>query len=227
MFAVFKEYLVNKSWIETTAMAFRHTSNQYIELFFDNSNQVELFIKGIRLAEYRVDDLAALEQLVNGFEQQEKLRVDDILSVIRDGIDMLGVSSGMHLKDALVQFGLPADFYGNPSLGYLQYGTLRLGYFEGFIDEAAILFQDDLSFDLQDPLLKDMLPAVTATSYLHEIIQLLNCSELKWHSQYEKDHMDYIVVKVGDTADMSFDLDTGYLTRIAFSIKSTQSPIIP
>lgn len=219
MFPVFQEYLLNKGWTEPTSMAFKSPLSQFTELFFDNSNQVELFMKGVKLTEYRIADLPALEQFVTGLEQQGKLQVEDILSLIREGIGMFDIPSGIHIKDVLTQFGLPSDFYGNASVGYFNYGALRVGYFEGRLDEMAILFEDDISFDIHDPMLEDLLPALTATSYLHQVIQLLNCAELPWHSKYEQEHMDYTVVTVGDTADMWFDLDTGYLIRIVFRIK--------
>jgi hypothetical protein len=58
----FTEYLIKNGWIEISFLTYQFQENKSVELFFDTSNQVELYINKKRISgKYieRIEDLVS------------------------------------------------------------------------------------------------------------------------------------------------------------------------
>jgi hypothetical protein len=60
----FTDYLVQNGWRETSPMTYRKTESNY-EIFFDNSNAVEIYIEGNRIKDAHLSELGDLINLLN------------------------------------------------------------------------------------------------------------------------------------------------------------------
>lgn len=58
----FTEYLIKNGWLEVSCLTYQFQENKSVELFFDTSNQVELYINKKRTSEKH---LKSIEDLVS------------------------------------------------------------------------------------------------------------------------------------------------------------------
>jgi hypothetical protein len=59
----FTEYLIKNGWIEVSFLTYQFQENKSVELFFDTSNQVELYINKKRISRKylrSIEDLVSL-----------------------------------------------------------------------------------------------------------------------------------------------------------------------
>ena len=61
---VFTEYLIEKGWLESAPMTYTKMGNNY-EIFFDNSNQIEIYLNSKRVRNIRLLELDDLIQLLD------------------------------------------------------------------------------------------------------------------------------------------------------------------
>jgi hypothetical protein len=75
--------------------------------------------------------------------------IGEILHVIKEGLSCLYISLGMPIEKLQEIYGAPNEVIGDSSAGYLNYGYIRVGYFDDYVDEVAIMFDGDPQFKLE------------------------------------------------------------------------------
>ena len=141
----------------------------------------------------------------------------DIVMFIRQGFVREGIGFGMSIKELKEKIGDPDSVIGDTIRGYLMYDCLRFGYLDDIVDEIAILFCVDDNFRLKINLenVDDEITVIAGTTKINEFIKLLSINGINWQSQYRKNELDYVSIHVENKSAATFELQTGFLTRIA------------
>lgn len=143
-----------------------------------------------------------------------KPEVNYILEVIKHGLNYLDILMGMPVKELQEIYGAPDEVNGDLKAGYLRYESLRIGYFGDYIDEVAILFSENTCFQIQIDELEDI-SVIDAHTSINHFMHILNYAGLQWTSQYRKNRLDYTSIVIEGCCEAMFDLETGYIMRIA------------
>jgi len=150
------------------------------------------------------------------------IEVNEILQVIKLGLSSLDISIGMSLEKLEEKYGTANEVVGDSNAGYLNYGYIRVGYFGGYVDEVAIMFNDDPQFKIEIEELEEM-KFIDGETNINQFVHILNYAGIRWSSEYRKNHLDYISFTIEAGSDVLFDLETGYIMRIAL-LDSRQYP---
>jgi len=140
--------------------------------------------------------------------------VNEILQVIRHGLSSLNISLGMPLETLEGNFGKAKERVGDSNAGYLNYDYVRVGYFGSYVDEVAILFDDNPQFKIEIEGLEEV-KIINGETTIKEFLHILNYAGICWSSQYRKIHLDYISITIEAASEVLFDLQTGCIMRIA------------
>jgi len=149
--------------------------------------------------------------------------VDEILHVVKEGLACLDISLGMSIEKLQEIYGAPNEIGGDSSAGYLNYGYIRVGYLGDYVDEVAIMFDDDPQFKLEIEELKEI-KCISGQTTINQFVHVLNYAGLRWFSEYRENHLDYISITVEAGSEVLFDLETGHIMRIAL-LDSRRYPI--
>ena len=141
----------------------------------------------------------------------------DIVMFIREGFVQEGIGFGMSIKELKEKIGDPDSVIGDNIRGYLMYGCLRFGYLDDFVDQIAILFyvDDTTKFNINLENIEGEITSICGTTKINEFIKLLSVNGIKWQSQYQKNELDYVSIHVEDKSAATFELQKGFLKRIA------------
>jgi len=146
------------------------------------------------------------------------IEVPDIIKLLQHGFEYKNAKFGMNIKELKFYMGEPDRIAGNSDMGYWHYGFWRFGYFDGVIDQIAILFEKDqhIKFGTNLKNIGGEIDFIETGTKLYEIIKLFNLHGIEWSGQFRKNELDYATIHVRDGSAVTFDLDSGEIYRIAF-----------
>lgn len=141
---------------------------------------------------------------------------EDILDFIKVG-EIKGIKLGMSITEVYEKLGQPKENAGDLKVGYLIYGIFSLGYFDGIIDELAILFHKNkaTSFATKENEFGEV-AEINGDMKINEFIYLLNSRGFLWDC-YNKSNLDYFIVRSEAGVGTLFDLYDGTLHKISYT----------